>query len=356
MKNILFFFSNTLIGGAETNILKISSELNKLGYKVHFATLEDNGPLFLNFSDFHFETFTEIGRYEISPLNSLKKYKQLLESSKIDIVSSFGLRVELFVRITSKLISPHVKIISNIRASENWRKWYHVFLDKVTKSNVDIWVSNSRSAMLTFVKREGINANKVEVIYNFIDLKKHNNLYKPSVRFNIGVFANYKLIKGHFNLIPIAKKLKFLGIEFKILCAGHDYTRGKFKEKILENGLENEILLLGHILDKDCFFHDIDLFFLPSYIEGISTSMIEAMSYGVPVIVSNVDGMPEAVENGVNGFIRDPDDLDGFVNDIINLQDISLRKKFIEESLFVLINKFDKSNNMKLWVNLIEKI
>ena len=84
--------------------------------------------------------------------------------------------------------------------------------------------------------------------------------------------------------------------------------------------------------------------------------MIEAMSYGVPVIVSNVDGMPEAVENGVNGFIRDPDDLDGFVDDIINLRSTSVRKKFIEESLFVLISKFDKSNNMKLWVNLFEKI
>jgi hypothetical protein len=42
-------------------------------------------------------------------------------------------------------------------------------------------------------------------------------------------------MKGHFNLIPIAKKLKFLGIDFKILCAGHDYNAGKFKRKILEN-------------------------------------------------------------------------------------------------------------------------
>lgn len=349
MKRILFFFSNTMVGGAETNILKISKELSEFGFQVYFAALEDNGPLISENNLYN--VFTEIGRYETNPIKSFINYKKLLKDSKIDIVSSFGLRVDLFVRILSKKIRPGIKILSNIRASENWRKPHHSYIDMLTKKHVDQWVSNSISANETFIRREKINPNKTTVIYNFIEFEKKEVFLNKNTIFTVGVLANYKASKGHFNLIPIAKKLKKLNFDFQFYCAGHDYTNGKLKALIIENSLENHIILQGHISDKKNFFETIDLFFLPSYIEGLSTSMIEAMSFGVPVVSSNVDGLPEAIENGVNGFTRNPDDLEGFVTDIIKLQDLQLQDKFINNSYSVLNSKFNKEVNVAKWVS-----
>jgi glycosyltransferase involved in cell wall biosynthesis len=351
MRNILFFFSNTLVGGAETNIVKIASELKLKGFNVFFVSFENNGPIIINNSlDPH---YLELGIFSRNPILSLMKYRQFLQNNNIDIVSAFGLRVELFVRLFTNLFKSDVRIISNIRASENWRNFLHVFLDRLTSIKVDRWVSNSISARDTFIKREKIDISKTSIVYNFIEFEnsiKYSDQFLSNV--NIGILANYKQSKGHFNLPSICRELDKFDFNYTIYCAGHDYTNGELSKMIVENNLQSKIILEGHITDKNKFFNSIDIFFLPSFIEGMSTSMLEAMSFGIPIVASNVDGMPEAIISGDNGFLRNPLDFSGFAKDISEIRNPEIRNKFISKSIEILSIKFDKTNNMKLWENI----
>jgi glycosyltransferase involved in cell wall biosynthesis len=354
MNNILFFFSNTLVGGAETNIVKIASELKIKGFNVFFVSFENNGPLV--YSNGLESNYLELGIFSKDPLNTIKKYKNFLIDNNINVVSAFGLRVDLFVRILTHLFKGDIRIISNIRASENWRNFVHVFLDRLTSFKVDMWVSNSISARDTFYRREKIKLLKSQVIYNFVEFEEDYLKLNETLEYlKIGILANYKKSKGHFNLPKICFELDKLNIKYVFYCAGFDYTNGEFENLIVNNSLNEKVKILGHISDKKHFFNSINVFFLPSYIEGLSTSMLEAMSYGVPVVASNVDGMPEGIISGVNGFLRDPNDFKGFASDLAKIVNPELRNKFVNNSYGVLLEKFSKEKNIKMWESVFNK-
>jgi glycosyltransferase involved in cell wall biosynthesis len=87
---------------------------------------------------------------------------------------------------------------------------------------------------------------------------------------------------------------------------GKDYDRAK--EWISERALDNDITLLGYVpyAKLDDLFAGIDVFVLPSYVEGLPNSLIEAMSAGKPVITTPVGGIPDIISPGDNGIFVEP--------------------------------------------------
>jgi N-acetyl-alpha-D-glucosaminyl L-malate synthase BshA len=74
-----------------------------------------------------------------------------------------------------------------------------------------------------------------------------------------------------------------------------------------------------------------DVFLLPSVQESFGLAALEAMSCEVPVVASSVGGLPEVVEDGVSGFLRDPDDLEGMAASALRLlTDEALHRRVAE--------------------------
>jgi glycosyltransferase involved in cell wall biosynthesis len=77
-----------------------------------------------------------------------------------------------------------------------------------------------------------------------------------------------------------------------------------------------------------------DLFLLPSAQESFGLAALEAMACEVPVVASRVGGLPEVVEDGVCGFLRDPDDVDGLAKAAVALlSDPALHRRFAQAGL-----------------------
>ena len=358
-KKILFFISITNIGGAETNVAKIGFELYKLGYEIHFLVVEDNGHFF-NLVN-HYATTCNVLFYPLHhPINLIKsiyKYKKIIQKNKIDVVFNFGLKVEIFSIIFSKLIKSSIKIISNIRNTDKLKP----VLYKITYVFFTFFANKICSNSIAGKKMYQINflglKNKIQVIYNYIEISDINIEIKksnPSIIY-IGVLANIIKKKGHFDLIPIAKKLINNNINPIFLCGGIDYTAGLFEKKINENNLQHNFKLLGYLENKKAYFEQLDIFLLPSYYEGMPTVVLEAMAHKKPIITTNVDGMLEQIKDGENGLLVTPGDIDGFVGAILNLiHNNSLKEKFITNSIQVLEQKFRKKDKIEDWVNVIE--
>ncbi|WP_421941586.1 glycosyltransferase family 4 protein [Pedobacter sp.] len=322
MANILFFFSSTVVGGAETNILKISRELSKDGYRVCWCYLVNDGPL-LQLVDFELTDHLETGLFYRSPKAFYKAYKSFIKKNQIDVVLNFGLRAEIGSRLISKRLGVK-KIISNIRSTDDWRKWYHTALDRITKSSVDLWVSNSIAGKEVFQKRERIDGDKIEVIYNFYEPPRNFEADIEQVKsdvLRIGVLANITKEKGYFDLIDLSKELDSLGIKHKFIYAGMDKLDGALQIQIDRNGLSERFEYLGYIDDKRFFFNKIDVFILPSYLEGMPTVILEAMAFSKPVVSTKVGGIPEIIDNGKNGYVCLPGDIKCFAKAIMNIND-----------------------------------
>ena len=129
--------------------------------------------------------------------------------------------------------------------------------------------------------------------------------FKDKNSFLIGQISRLSEEKGHEFLIDaiygILKKNKVV----KVLIAGEGDLRKKLTDKLETYGLADNVLFLGEVTDIVNFLSVLDLFIISSSEEGFCLAATEAILYGLPVIATNVGGLPEQVINNETGFIVD---------------------------------------------------
>ena len=167
----------------------------------------------------------------------------------------------------------------------------------------------------------------------------------------LGGFDAYK--KGILDIIKAFPEI--LGKNKKILFI----LASSKKLNIDINKESKNILLLDWIPleDKVPLYNSCDIFLLPSYDEGLPYSMIEAMAAGLPIIASNVGGIPEVVKNYENGFLIKPGDIKEMVskiNYLIENEDVRLKMGINNKNLIK--SNYSLDNNIKKIKGIYKKL
>jgi glycosyltransferase involved in cell wall biosynthesis len=105
--------------------------------------------------------------------------------------------------------------------------------------------------------------------------------------------------------------------------------------------MEDKIILLGWRRDIPEILSSIDILVLTSLWEGLPRVFPQAMASGVPVVATEVDGAPEAIKNGVTGFLLQPRDIEGMAERIIYLIRNPDRAREMGEEGRKLVGEFD---------------
>ena len=106
-------------------------------------------------------------------------------------------------------------------------------------------------------------------------------------------------------------------IFFMMIGNGPEYE--SVKQRITNLRLEDKIYLPGFVEDNKPFLKVTDLLIIPSRIEGIPIILMEALSLGVPVIASQIGGIPDIITNEANGFVCNPNNIDDFIQRILQI-------------------------------------
>jgi glycosyltransferase involved in cell wall biosynthesis len=123
--------------------------------------------------------------------------------------------------------------------------------------------------------------------------------------------------KGIFDLIAAADRLRSsYQNAFRLIVAGpcdSPAVGAELRRQIQQAELSKCIELTGPVAGhkKEAFFRQADVFVLPSYAEGLPIAMLEAMSYGLPVVAARVGGIPEVLRDGEAGILIEPGDVEG---------------------------------------------
>ena len=306
--NILFLTNSLNIGGIERNILDYLDAADRNQFNFFVCSLKSGGI---------FER--EIRKREILFVNLRFGGIQLfsfLKENDIDIIQLYGLRVNVVAMPIGKLAG--CKVIATIMSIDAWRKWYHVLLDRLTSPCVDLWISNSEAGKKVAIKREKFTAAKIKVIHNGINLGIYRRVAKDKIiklkqKYGItendivvGEVANLREMKGHkdvINAIPIIIQ-QYPNIRF--FFAGKDASDGEIERYAKAKGVDKYIVFAGYCDNIPEILSIFDIFILPSLWEGLPTSIIEAMAIGLPIIASNVGGLPELIDDGENGILIEP--------------------------------------------------
>ena len=160
--------------------------------------------------------------------------------------------------------------------------------------------------------------------------------------------------KGLFDLLRVVRRLIDNDLKIKLSVGGNGESN-RLQATIKSLELNDSVNFLGWISEKqrDKLLRETDIFVLPSYGEGMPMSILEAMSYSVPVVSTTVGGIPELVSDGETGFLIEPGDLDVLYRKLKCLiEDKELKKKFGEKARQFIASR----HNLKLITQQIEQI
>lgn len=173
-----------------------------------------------------------------------------------------------------------------------------------------------------------VGFNKIDILHNGVDI----SFFSPDRTITIqGNFFNEPYIlsvgrlsppKGIEDLIPCAIKVIQGFPNLKFLIAGSGPQESALRQAINSQGLQNHVILLGHISDREVLYslyRKAAMFVLPSHHEGLPTVLLEAMACGCPVVSTAVSGAVEIISNGVNGLLVPPKQPDALAKAILQL-------------------------------------
>ncbi len=158
-----------------------------------------------------------------------------------------------------------------------------------------------------------------DVIYNGVDYEKFNE--NSTLKEDIILFTGkFRFGKGLLDLLDIAEMLKRSHPKVSVVMVGNGPIKNKIQEHIQTRDLFN-VKTVNHLSHSELleYYHKSRIYILPSYYEGLPTTILEAMACKLPVVASNVSGIPEEIEEGVTGYMLSPGDIEGFYSRIVEM-------------------------------------
>jgi glycosyltransferase involved in cell wall biosynthesis len=317
---LLLVLPATVIGGAERLLSAVVAHLARKGWRVAVLTTDDPGQGNGDSKSWFEKTTNEI--FQLPPLlgeNHRREFiKSLIESISIEVVwiagSAFLYNMLPFMRTRFPELRVADILFNTVGHTESNRKFAQ-FIDLNFVENNEV---------LQFLLNAGESADRILKVSSGIDLQE----YEPGPREHavtsilrvaqdeliVGFSGRWAPEKDPLIFVEIARRLSHLPIHFVMTGAGP--LRPSIETAIAMGGLSNRFHLIGEVEDVRPWIRSYDLLILPSRLDGRPVVVLEALALGVPVIASAVGGLPELVEDGVNGFLCVPGMSEHFVRKI----------------------------------------
>ncbi len=218
-------------------------------------------------------------------------------------------------------------------------------IDKNLFSRADAVISVSQYTAIKNKELFGIE-KEIKVLYNSVQIQEHvhcENRLKQTVIFTGSLVRK----KGIFQLLKAWNIVNAKLPDSELIVLG----KGKVKQlkKIIGNTALNSVKFMGHV-NRDQLFERLSqatLAVFPSYSETFGLMCVEAMSVGCPVIYTKKSCGPEIVDDGLNGYLVDPDNVGEIADAIIKLIcDSELQKNFSENGIETVRVKFNISESV----------
>ena len=375
---VLVLHGHLSMGGEERVLLSVLKNLVELNYDVDLLITWNHGennlfeneiPEKVNYK-FLFDNYNGKNKlikeiYRIRAKTTyLKKVEKIIKENKYDVIidyssnllkyNNFDIKVPVFAWIHFSLTFGEKLSADKI---EKYKKQYKKY-DKI--------LAICDTMRDEFVEILGMDKNKVELVYNPIDLeairkkaenidKKYENYLKQDYFLQVSRLTEQKQPE---HLVDIYYKLKQRGIKEKLYFIGNGEKVELIKQKIKEYKLEDDVILLGQIENPYPFFKNAKLFVHTGKYEGLPTVLLESFALGTPVVAYDCPTGPKDIlgKNSEYGKLIPLNDKDVFVEKVCELMNDDEKYKNYRKISLVRADDFSMKNNKIKLQTLIENI
>jgi N-acetyl-alpha-D-glucosaminyl L-malate synthase BshA len=360
-------------GGSGVVATELGKALADRGHQVHFVTY--NQPARLDFfSENLFYHEVAVSNY---PLFDYPPYELALASRLVDVV-----RFEKLDVLHVHYAIPHasaafmakqilltygisIPVITTLHGTDITL----VGQDRTYKPVVTFSINKSDgvTAVSEHLKQDTYKYFKIEkdikVIPNFIDLTrfnlKHKDHFKKAIAPNgekvLVHTSNFRKVKRTEDVIKIFAKV-LEKIPAKLLMVGDGGERSGCEKLSRDLGIAEHVRFLGKQDAIEEILSVSDLFLMPSQSESFGLAALEAMACKVPVISTNAGGLPELNVEGVTGFLKDVEDVDGMAERAIYILEDEARLHQFKENALARAKQFELSNILPLYENYYKEV
>jgi glycosyltransferase involved in cell wall biosynthesis len=269
-------------------------------------------------------------RYLVQPIHPVKdlitifSLSQFLKKNPYHIIHTHNSKAGFIGRLAGKLSKTPI-IVHTVHGfafhdqETKWKKWLILNLERLAVRWCDIMIFISQP-LIDWALRDRVVTRKEKIIkiYSGIELEKfipapdkERSRLKEMWGLKddeavIGMVSKLWEGKGHILLIQAFETILNRFPNVKLIIVGEGYLKGKLKNMVSSKGLDNNVLFTGFQDNVREVLACVDVAVLPSYFEGMGRVLLEAMAMEKPVVGTRVGGIPDLIEDRVNGFLVEP--------------------------------------------------
>jgi glycosyltransferase involved in cell wall biosynthesis len=320
LKNVLHIINGEHFSGAERVQQLLGRGLNAYGFNAHFACLKDGK--FASHAGLPHELIHSSPMRHRLDLRVIGVLRKLVTDTKAQILHAHTPRSAMVTAaLARRLKLPWVYHVHSPTIRDSARPVINqlngmIERRSLRKCNAIVCVSNSlREEMI----RQGVDRSKIYVAANGVETREpiDTQMRMNDQRWKFGVVALFRPRKGLENLLDAFNNMCQASVDPKRysleVIGGFECNEYEHAIRLRLSKLEyqSQINLHGFVRNAPERIRELDLLVLPSVFgEGMPMVVLEAMASGIPVIATKVEGTPEVIREGIEGWLAEPNQID----------------------------------------------
>jgi glycosyltransferase involved in cell wall biosynthesis len=318
--DVVMLLTSFAIGGTERQMVELATRLDPSRFRVHLGCFHRRGRLLDDIpSHIPIREFPVKGFMNVAAVGRLIKFASWCRSIDAAIVHTCDLYANIFGLPGAALAGVPVRIANRREIVTGDKSPAKLRTQRLAYRAAHAVVANS-SAAREQLAREGVPLDRVRLIANGLDTRRFVPASpRPDIR-RIVMVANLRPEKGQDTLLAAAPRILARYPDASFTFVGDGPRREALETLTRALGITDRVRFMGESRDVARILAEHDLFVLPSRSEAFPNALIEAMATALPVVATDVGGIPEVVRPG-SGLLVRPDDERALADAVLALMD-----------------------------------
>lgn len=230
----------------------------------------------------------------------LKSFYKLLKENNTYIIFSYLLTTNLIGAVIGKLAGVKY-IVGGIRNAKLDAK--KLPIQRFIHNRLSTYTIFNNYTGLDELKSRGFKNQNAVVISNGFELNTHTITRQENPIINIITVGRFVQQKGYFVALKLMAALKQQGYNFKYLLIGYGELESQIRAEIIALQLSSQVEVIINPSDINSYYQMADIYLCTSFFEGLSNTVMEALSYSLPVVATDVGDNNRLVQHEKNGYI-----------------------------------------------------
>jgi len=310
---ILYVVWSMGVGGAEKLAYDMVRSLPRDKFRPVVCSIEYGGVLGDRLRD---EGYAVYHRKSVPGIDwkTLSWLRTIIRTERVEVIHAHQYN-PLFYSVLAAMGNPRLQLVytEHGRTYPDRKYWKRFLANPLLARRIDHLVSISESTKSAMVTYDNFPAKRIRVIHNGVDIgnipeggdgsAKRREIGIPDGWRVVGTAARLEEVKNLPMMLHAFRNILDKQPETCLVIAGTGSTEEQLRSCAAQLGISRHVRFLGLRSDLPEIFPLLNVFLLSSFTEGISITLLEAMTHGIPAVVTNVGGNHEVVVDGVTGFL-----------------------------------------------------